>query len=370
MSGAILGVGAAELLRNHNKNEGKDVAHGWGRFGHDIGGGVVGAVAANEINKHRSKSRSRTVSYEDDSHRDGRGRSRSRGRSQSRARSRHQSRGRSLSKIGWGAAAAAGALALARSKSRGRQRSRSSHRRGSTSSHHNDARSKSHRRKREVEGGLAGAAVAGIVDQAISRSRSRPRSRSAFRKALPILAGGAGGAVLSSYYEKNKANKLDAEEEEDEIREGRRLRSRTPSRVRERRTHISESSAPATPGGMIEYGHRPLSGNIPSEDYFGQPVRRQPEWRRPSASGPVTPFSPGYDYPSYRSRSRSRLRLSSDSDSSSSDASRRRRRSRERSSSRGRHLAEAGVAAAGAGYAAHKYADHRRRRKAEERNGN
>ncbi|TQB68555.1 hypothetical protein MPDQ_003227 [Monascus purpureus] len=368
MSGALIGIGAAELLRNHHKKEGEHVSHGIGRIGRDIGAGALGAVAANAIEHHRSKSRHRRRSYslDDDIS------SFSGHRHKSRARSRSHSRSKTLTELGLGAAAVAGAMALARSKSHsGRGRSRSRHHHHSSSNRHggsvDDARSRSHRRKRAAEAGLAGAAVAGLVEKARSRSRSRhghrSRSRSTLQKALPIIAAGVGSAAVASYYEKNKGKKLEREE-----RSRRRSRPESESRSRSRPRSVcnSDRSSPRDTAGLIEYGEHPVSGRIPAEDYFGRPSSPHEYY-----SDSVVPLSPGYrasrprSRSRTRSRSRSRARRNSRSLSSDSDDH---RRSRHQRHSRPRYLEEAAAVAAGAaglGYAAHEYAGHKEHKKAE-----
>ncbi|TPR05943.1 Sugar (and other) transporter family protein [Aspergillus niger] len=269
--GALAGVGAAELLRNHRKKEGEEVADGVGRLGRDVG-----------------------------------------------------------------AAAIAGAVALARSKSNSNKdrRSRSRHRRASSSRRslrdtHEEKRSQSQRRKHMAEAGLAGAAVAGLVEKARSRSRSRrreSRSHSAIRKALPVVAAGLGTAAATGLYEKNKEKK---EEEESRRRERRRSRSRSraPSEVYPDPTRDSP--------GLIEYGDHPVHGSIPP-NYYGRPV--SPHGYYSDASDPVASGAAGH----------------------------RRRRSRHgKHRSRSRDLAEAALAATGVGYAAHKLSQRNERKKAD-----
>lgn len=389
MSGALIGIGAAELLRNHRKKEGDEVSHGLGRFGRDIGAGALGAVAANVIERHRSKSRHRSHSFDDD--RTYYRRHRSHSHSHSRDRSHSGSRAKTMTEIGLGAAAIAGALALSQKKkkkkshsrrhsSRSRSRRRHSrHHRSSSSDHSSrhkdDARSQSHRRKRIAEAGLAGAVVAGLVEKARSRSRSRhghrSRSRSTVRKALPIILAGAGTAAATAFYEKNKAKKLEDEEEEEEHRGRRRSKSKSKSRSQSRPRSLYDLESPhEDPAGLIEYGERPVSGRIPAADYFGRPPSSHGHY-----SDSAIPLSPGYraSRPRRRSRSRARSRYSRSPSSDSDDYRRRSSRHRKhgkRDGSRARDLAEAAVAAAGIGYAAHEYVGHRDRKKAEkERRG-
>ncbi|KAJ5232474.1 hypothetical protein N7468_005430 [Penicillium chermesinum] len=51
--GAILGMGAAELVHHHRKKKGDDVSHGVGHVARTVGAGVLGAVALRELSDHR-----------------------------------------------------------------------------------------------------------------------------------------------------------------------------------------------------------------------------------------------------------------------------------------------------------------------------
>lgn len=361
--GALVGAGAAELIRSHRKREGEEVSHGMSHAMKTAGAGALGAVAVNaagHIRDHyRSKSRSRHRSHSFDDDRSYRHRHRSRGRhGRSRSRSHSHSRARTLMELGLGAAAVAAGVAALRNKnnderkSRSRTRSRSRARASSGArSDKDDARSQSRRRKHMAAAGLGGAAVAGLVEHARSRSRShrgeRERSHSRLRKALPVLAAGVGTAAATGLYEKKKAEK---EGKDPASRERRRSRSRSrgPS---EMYPDPSRDSA-----GLIEYGRDPVEGSIPAEHYYGQPA---------SPGAPY--YSDGADgYGRRHSRSRSRSRGPRYSSSSGSDRDSRRRRSKKHRS-RSRELAEAALGATGLGYAAHKYSQHRDRKKAESR---
>ncbi|KAJ5977529.1 hypothetical protein N7501_000871 [Penicillium viridicatum] len=355
--GALVGAGAAELFRSHSKKDG-EVSHGASRIGKTVGAGALGAVAVNAASRardyyHRSKSRHRADSFEDDrsSHRRSRhGRSR---HSRSRSRSHSHSRAKTLLELGVGAAAVAAGVAALRSKSKagdrkGRSRTRSRSRAASRGRSEKDGeqgeRGMSERRKHMAGAGLAGAAVAGLVEKVRSHSRSRKgersRSRSRLRQALPIVGAGLATAAATGLYEKNKGDK-DEKEGSSRGRQRSRSRSRAPSQ--------SYPDPSRDSAGLIEYGNDPVAGSIPSEHYYGQPGA--PYYDAQEAYAPRRHT---------RSRSRSRARYSS---SSGSDREGHRRRSRKHRS-RSRDLAGAALGATGLGYAAHKYNE---RRKSKER---
>ncbi|KAJ5964706.1 uncharacterized protein N7479_004582 [Penicillium vulpinum] len=357
--GALVGAGAAELLRSRSKKEG-EVSHGIGRIGKTVGAGALGAVAVNAASHardyyHRSKSRHRAHSFDDErsSHRHSRhGRGRY-SRSRSRSRSHSRSRTKTLVELGLGAAAAAAVgAALMRSKSkaperksrsRTRSRSRAFSRGRSEKDGEHGKRSMSERRKHMAEAGLAGAAVAGLVEKARSHSRSRKgersRSHSRLRQALPIVGAGLATAAATGLYEKKKSDK-----EEKEGSSRGRHRSRSHSRAPSQ----SFPDPARDSAGLIEYGNDPVAGSIPSEHYYGQ---RGAPYDAHEAYAPRRHT---------RSRSRSRARYSS---SSGSDREGHRQRSKKHRS-RSRDLAGAALGATGLGYAAHKFNE---RRKSKER---
>ncbi|PYH46078.1 DUF3824 domain-containing protein [Aspergillus saccharolyticus JOP 1030-1] len=373
--GALVGVGAAELLRNHHKKEGGEVPEGVGRLGRDVGAGALGAIAAEAVSRarehYRSKSRHRSHSFDDDhrSHSRHHRHHRHSHSRRSRSRSHSHSRVRTLAELGLGAAAIAGAVALARNKSNSNKdrRSRSRHRRAASSTRSlpltkDGERSKSQSRKHMAEAGLAGAAVAGLIERARSQSRSgrrdRSRSKSAIRKALPVLAAGLGTAAVTGLYEKNKDKKESSRQRE---RRRSRSRSRAPSEVYSDPTKSSP--------GLIEYGEHPVHGSIPA-NYYGRPGSSHGYYS--DASDPVASGAAGFGstrrraYSRSRSRSRGRpARYSSDSSDSESGSRRRRRGGHERHRSRSREFAEAALGAAGLGYAAHKLSQRNERKKAE-----
>ncbi|KAH8695968.1 hypothetical protein BGW36DRAFT_179272 [Talaromyces proteolyticus] len=346
--GALLGVGAMELLRHRSKSQGRPVSGALGHVGQGVGAAALGAVAANAIEHYRSKSRRRSSSVDDDrssrhyhhGHRSGH-------RSRSRSRSSSHSRAKTLAGIGLGAAAIAGAVALARQKSQSNKdrRSRSRHRR-SSQSRGDDVRSTSKSRNQHIAAaGLAGAAAAGIIEKVRSRSRSRKgehRSRSRLRQSLPIVAAGLGSAAVAGLYENRKAKK-----EQD----GASERQLSRSRSRGRGAILPDPGKEST--SLIEYGQDPVYGNIPAADYYGRPI---------SSQG----YYPDAVVPAGTSRNRSQSRGYSPSDTDSDRSHRRRHRRREkkeRSGSRIRDFAEAGLAAAGLGYAASKISGGKKDRK-------
>ncbi|KAJ5621305.1 hypothetical protein N7528_006088 [Penicillium herquei] len=361
--GALVGVGAAELLRGHRKREGEEVSHGMSHAMKTAGAGALGAVAVNAASHvrdyYRSKSRSRhrSHSFDDDrshrySHHSGR---HSKRHSRSRSRSKSHSRAKTLMEVGLGAAAIAAGVAALRNKkgseerrSRSRTRSRSRAAGSSTApSGRSTSRSMSQRRKHMASAGLAGAAVASLVEHHRSKSRSRKgeRSHSRLRKALPVVAAGLGTAAATGLWEKNKAEK---EEKEDGS-------GRSRSKSRSRGTGEVYPDPTRDSAGLIEYGKDPVTGSIPAEHYYGAPNGADRAYYSDGAGSSRRPS---------RSRSRSRgVRYSGSSSGSDRESHRRRRKHRSRS----RDLAGAALGATGLGYAAHKYSQSRERKKAEQR---
>ena len=349
--GALAGIGVAELLRQHSKKKGKEQSGPLARVGKDVGGGVLGIIAAEGLSRARSRMRSKSR---------GRGRddSRDSGKSRRRSRSESHSRLKTLGTVGLGAAALAVAAAVARNRNKSpERRSRSRVRRGSDSGSEvsaNDARNPSHRNKRMAEAGLAGAAVAGLIERARSKSRKgdgKERSRSRVRTALPIAAAGLGSAAIAGLYEKNRAKR-----EEAVATANRERKSRSRSRSRARSTMYSDTSRGNNMNdpSMIEYGNDPVYGAIPQQGYYGQPA---PDNYYDNA---VVPAEAAATYGAARgersrSRSRSRDRRRSVSSGSSDGQGRRRRHRKHRSRSQSRDLATAGVAAAGGALAASEY---------------
>lgn len=353
-AGVAAGVGAAELLRNHKKKEGRETSHGIGRLGRDVGAGALGAIAAEGISRarsaHRSKSRRRS--------RDRRSRSRSRTRrSRSRSRSSSRSKLKTLGAVGLGAAALAAAATIA-SKRLGKKesdepprRSRSRRRREETLSElENDptadnARNPKHRNKRIAEAGAAGAVVAGLLERA--RSKSRGRSQSKVRQALPVVAAGLGSAALAGLYEKNKAKK----EAEVVQKEERRARSRSRSRARSDAYYDGPRDAAVSDPGLIEYGHGPMHGNNFGPDYYGRPAPVDNYYATSNAVVPAAAAGAA-GYASQRgtrsrSRSLSRERRSRRSSRSSSSSPGRRQHSRRRSRDAAKYAAAAAAGAIG-----------------------
>jgi len=358
--GAIAGIGAAEILGHHRRQQGK----GGNRIGRGLAGGVIGAVGAEAISRVRSRSRRRKSVSES--------RSRSRSRSSSydsrrtrrnrkrRSRSRSKSLSRAQQLGGLAAVAAVGALAGYVIKNKGKnetviindapppRRSRSRGRRASVDSYMTSplsdgggrAMDPDHRNRRIAQAGLASAAAAGIWDRVRSKSRGgRARSKSRVQQGVPIAAAGLGGAALAGLYEKNKANKeaKKAAVIASEVDRGRRRRSRSRSR---------SVPAPYPPDdrsvddqGLIAYGNEPIY----PEDQRGYYSDEEPGmYRRRHYGG---------------------------SDGSSPDT-RRRSQSRRRSRSRAQDIAGVAAAAGVAGVAAHEYGKRKERsrsRQAEQR---
>ncbi|OAG34535.1 hypothetical protein AYO21_11317 [Fonsecaea monophora] len=338
-AGVLAGVGAAELLRNHKKKEGRDVPHGIGRMGRDLGAGALGALTAEGIHRARSMHRSKSRHHS-------RSGSRSPGRSRRRSRSRSSSPSKlkTLGAVGLGAAALAAAATIASKRmnkskdegDRGRSRSRSRRRRESVSSLEDDpdaptddARNPKHRRNTIAKAGAGGAIVAALIEHARSKSRARDgkeRSRSRIRQALPVVAAGLGSAAVAGLYEKHKAKK----EAEEIVDERRRARSRSRSRARSEHAYYDgPAQAAMTDPGLIEYGNAPMYGNNFGPDYYGRPPPADGYYSNavvPAATGAAAGYGAQRGTRS-RSRSLSRERggrRSSRSSSSSPDRSRRR----------------------------------------------
>ena len=338
-AGVVAGIGAAELLRNHKKKEGKDTSHGVGRLGRDVGAGALGAIAVEGISRARSQYRSRSR------RRKSRGRSDSRSRSRRRSRSRSESRSKlkTLGALGLGAAALAAAAAVAQKKM-GNKDKEASPDRGRSSSRHrhgesvqqlandpdaDDARNPKHRNIRMAEAGAAGAAITALIDRARSKSRGGgDRSRSKVRQAVPVVAAGLGSAALAGLYEKNKAKK----EAEVIAKEERRERKKSRSRSRQRSEYYDgPSQATFSDPHLIEYGDGPMHGNNFGPDYYGRPAPQEPYYANQNAVVPAAAGTAGYAAArDGRSRSISRDRRSrSRSISSSPGGHRRRNRSRD-----------------------------------------
>lgn len=361
-AGAIAGIGAAELLRNHKKKEGRETSHGIGRLGRDVGAGALGVVAAQGISRarsaYRSRSRRRRSSSSSD---DSRSRRRSRSRRSSRSRSRSQSRSKlkTLGAVGLGAAALAAAAAVAAKKMKKKDTSVSPSRGRSSSRHRSDrvesmqeltndpsagddARNPKHRNKRMAEAGAAGAAITALIDRARSKSRGRDQSRSRVRQAAPVVAAGLGSAALAGLYERNKAKK---EAEQIQGRERRSARSRSRSRARTEYTD-GYRDGPLNDPGLIEYGDGPMHGNNYGEGYYGRPAPQEGYYAQQTAVVPAPGVAPAAYGASRDIRG-----------ASPSFSRERRSRSRSHSSSpnggrSGRRRAADGLAGAGAGAAA------------------
>ncbi|KAL9103304.1 MAG: hypothetical protein Q9163_001646 [Psora crenata] len=369
--GAIAGVGAAELLRHHRKKEGGEGGSRRGRVGKDVGAAALGAIGAEAVTRARShireKSKSRRGSHERSRSRDRDGRRRHR-RERSKSRSRSKSRIRQAATLGLGAAAVAAAAAYAnkqRKNNDGGRRSRSRTRRDSVGAAEDadDARNPAHRNKKIAQAGLAGAAVAGLVERARSKSRGgRERSKSRIRTGIPIAAAGLGSAAIAGLYEKNQAGKKEKEARREE------RTSRRASRSQSRSQHY-EGSRDHAHGNrdMIEYGDTPIYGHNGVPDYYNRPASQQGYYNNTEAAMiPAAAVGTGAAYGAPRERDRSRS-ISSGSDN---DRRRRRRHRRHRSDSRSRSRSKGLAAAAlgaGVGGIAASENEKRKQRKEEKR---
>lgn len=381
--GAVAGLGAAELIRHHRRKEGDDVGGRGSRIGKDLaaaGAGVVGAEVLSRVkSRHRSKSRHGSLDRE--------GRRRHR---HAHERSRSRSRVKQLAGLGLGAAAIAAAVGYARHKNNEKnkqkddRRSRSRTRRNSTSAVPDDARDPKHRNTRMAQAGLAGAAIAGLVERARSKSRGgRSRSQSRVRQGIPIAAAGLGSAAIAGIYEKTQANKKEKAAREAEEADMKRRSSR--SRSRSTMPYDGPQAASASDPGLIEYGEAPVYSNGGIPDYYNRPASQAGFYPPPvdPAMVPVAAAAPPYGATRVTEvRERETGERSGgerdghhrrDYSSESDDGERRRRHrrkknghgSRSRSQSRTRELATAGIAAAGAALGATQYQKRKERKRAE-----
>ena len=119
-----------------------------------------------------------------------------------------------------------------------------------------DARNASHRNNQIAQAGRTGAAVAGLVERARSKSREggqRHRSKSRVRKGLPIAATGLGSAAVAGLYEKQQAGKEEQEARLKEYAARRSARSsllegQKPLQPRQEKDYFTDPrSAPPTP---------------------------------------------------------------------------------------------------------------------------
>ena len=361
-AGALAGVGAMELIRNHNRKEGKESSQGAGRIARDIGGGVVGAVAAEAIRRYRSKSRHRSRS-------DSRGRGRGGDRDRDRSRSESNSKLKSVGGLGLAAAAvAAGALLASRNKNKNKDgspdgRSRSRTRRGSRSRSRagsrdstiadlandpnaTDDRNPKKRNQRTAAAGALGAAAMALYERHRSKSRGRRSSESPNRikQGAPIAIAGLGAAGLAHLYEKRKAKDEATAIVDDEDRRSR-SRHRDSSRGRSNSTYYDPPSQRAfSDPNLIQYGNDPINGNNYGEGYYGRPQQEQDYYHNNTRDIVPAPAPPPAASSFDATRGRANRSISS---------------SRSRSRSRG---AAAAAAAVGAGVAASEF-DRRRTEK-------
>lgn len=389
--GAAVGLGAAELLRHHRKKKGEDEGGRGSRVGRDVGAAALGAIGAEAVTRARSHYRSKSRrgsrdrgsrdrgSRDRDRDRDGRRkhkRDKSRGKERSRSESNH--RVRNLAGLGLGAAAVAAAVGYANRNAKKNEvqdhRSRSRTRRSSVGAlpapeEADDARNPSHRNKKIAQAGLAGAAVAGLVERARSKSRGggkRERSKSRIRQGLPIAATALGSAAIAGLYEKNQAGKKDKEAKEAR-REDRAARRLARSRSRSQGYEASRDAPPLGDPGLIEYGQDPVynQGGVP--DIYNRPVSQQGYYTNTEdAMVPAAAAGAAYGAQAQRERQRS---ISSGSDDGRRRRRHRRHKSGSHSRSRSRGATTAALAAGAAGLAAseHEKRKQRKREKKEER---
>ena len=341
-AGALVGVGAAELLRNHNHKQGKETSSGAGRVAKDVGAGVAGVVAAEAIRRYRSKSRhgsrSRSGSKDRVSRRSGRGRDRDRSRSRSSSKGAMEKFG-GVGGIGLAAAAVAvGALVASRkkkensqerrSRSRTRRSSRSRSRAGSRASSmaslENDStatddRNPSNRNKKTAAAGAVGAAAMALYERHRSKSRGRRHSESPNRlkQGVPIALAGLGAAGLAHQFEKRKAREEAQAIVAEEKGRSRSRTSRSRSRPRADSTYYDGPSQRSySDPNLIQYGTEPLYGNNYGEGYYGRPGQETDYYanhnrdivRAPTAPPAAASYGAGRTRSVSSSRSRSRSR--------------------------------------------------------------
>ena len=392
--GAAVGLGAAELLRHHRKKKGEDEGGRGSRVGRDVGAAALGAIGAEAVTRARSHYRSKSrrgsrdrgsPDRDRDRDRDREGRrkhrrDKSRGKERSRSESNHKVR--NLAGLGLGAAAVAAAVGYAnRNAKKSEQqdrRSRSRTRRNSVGAlpppeEADDARNASHRNKKIAQAGLAGAAVAGLVERARSKSRGggkRERSKSRIRQGIPIAATALGSAAIAGLYEKNQAGKKEKEAKEIR-REERAARRSARSRSRSQGYEASRE-APLGDPGLIEYGQDPVynQGGVP--DFYNRPASQQGYYNNTEdAMVPAAAAGAAYGAQAQRDMDRGQRQRSISSDSEDGRRRRRHRRhkSESRSRSRSKGVATAALAAGAAGLAVseHEKRKQRKREKKEER---
>lgn len=379
--GAIAGIGAAELLRHHSRKQGGEEGSRRGRVGKDVGAAALGAIGAEAVTRARShyreKSKSRRGSRDRSRDRDGRRKHR-RDKDRSRSRSQSKSRVKQLAGLGLGAAAVAAAVGYANRQNKKNQaedrRSRSRTRRQSVGAPDevvDDARDPSHRNKKIAQAGLAGAAVAGLVERARSKSRGgdkRDRSKSRIRQGLPIAAVGLGSAAIAGLYEKNQAGKKEKEARREERHERRERRSRSRSQSVPAFNEGSRDAPLGAAGdpGLIEYGEQPVSYNGAPQDYYNRPASQQGFYNNPQ-DAMVPAAVAGAAYGQQRERERNRSISDSGSDGGRRRRRHRRRKSDSRSRSRSRGLATGAAAAGAAALAASEHEKRKQARKEEKR---
>ena len=126
-----------------------------------------------------------------------------------------------------------------------------------------DAPTSAQSNKKIAQAGLAGPAVAGLVERARSKSRrgGRSRSRSRFRRETPVASAGLGSAAIAALYENNQSGKKE---------ERSRSTGRKPIRSRSRsQTPPSSQRYPVYDADFLEYAGQPIySKGGESQSYY------------------------------------------------------------------------------------------------------
>ena len=385
--GAAVGLGAAELLRHHRKKQDGEEGSRHGRVGRDVGAAALGAIGAEAVTRARSRYREKSKSRRGSRDRGSRDRGsreregrhkhrRDKSRGKSRSRSSSNRRVKQLAGLGLGAAAVAAAVSYARknaNKEAQERRSRSrtrKHSDGALTEDTDDARNPAHMNSNMAKAGLAGAAVAGLVERARSKSRGgKERSKSRIRQGIPIAAASLGSAAIAGLYEKKQQGKKEKEAKREAKAERAARRERNASRSRSRSRAAYEDSREALPPGhpdLIEYGGGPVYNPAGYHDSYQRPPSQQGYYNN-TEDAMVPAAAAGAAYGAQGQKDRERQRSESESDGERRRRRHRRRKSGSPSRSRSRGLATAAVAAGATGLAVSEHEKRKQRRKEEKR---